>query len=565
MARALVPALDTLAGPFAQRRRPQYEVSIYDIRSTAGDPTPTRINDVVLDLLPGSVVVLPAIVGPRDFTGDVQNVEVIETGPDYVSTGVAASTIVARVIDAYGALDPVENPAPADGRWLRQGNVVVLREGDAEVDPSLWPITFVGAIVGQPAQSRNRTTGESLITFKASSREVNFLRRESTSRNYLQGSLYTDIVDDIAQVDMGLDPDEINIGAFSSQLTEFRSTQFVQESPLISIAKIMFEAGFMPRFQGDGRLGVTDGSLTKGATRIYEEFETQITIERPILEFDGTNEVEIIGLNANMNAVVQHDQVLATASCTSGFFTSKITLPVKWSEDGTQQAFDARLHVISSVADGVLEWGSEDFVDFPEAPDGGSTHGEIRVDGALDAGIIIAVSALAGWIAAAAIPDSVIVGGFIASSGITISVGRLIQAIAGGVLINVLSQVGFGQYEILGKPYEYVFEEIRAVARVAGIRSEDRKVVTIENHLLTSQASCDAVAERVLRRERAKQNLRSLTMLHDLKVEVDDVIELGSGLDARRFVVTSISRTLERGGDVVAKLDAFEITAGVRP
>ena len=55
---------------------------------------------------------------------------------------------------------------------------------------------------------------------------------------------------------MGLDLDEINFPVFASELTKHRVLQFVQESPLTSIAKIMFNDGFMPRFEGDGRLGL---------------------------------------------------------------------------------------------------------------------------------------------------------------------------------------------------------------------------------------------------------------------------------------------------------------------
>ncbi len=103
------------------------------------------------------------------------------------------------------------------------------------------------------------------------------------------------------------------------------------------------------------------------------------------------------------------------------------------------------------------------------------------------------------------------------------------------------------------------------MARIEGVRSEDRQELSIENHLVNSQADCDAAAERVLRRERAKQNARNITMLHDIALEPDDIIELGSGTSARRYVIQSLKRTLRRGTPAVDTMTCFEVTAGVRP
>ena len=137
--------------------------------------------------------------------------------------------------------------------------------------------------------------------------------------------------------------------------------------------------------------------------------------------------------------------------------------------------------------------------------------------------------------------------------------------IAGKLIMLILGQAGRGEYRVLGIPYEYIFKEIRAVARIKGIRSEDRQSISVENHLINSQADADERAELILRRERAKQNLRTITMIHDLRLEPDDVFALGLGLDQRRYMIQSISRTLIREGQHLATLNCFEVTAGVRP
>lgn len=559
MARQLVGTLDALM--LAQRRMPKWKILIYDLRSTSGDPIPTTINDVVLFNL-GLLPSLPAVVGPRDFTGDCVSIDVAELAGDYVNQGIAATGVTFTISDPVEDFDPVENPAPADGRWMRQGNVVVVQEGDEQEPEANWPTTFTGKIQGQPGQVRGRTTRQSLLSAKASSREVDFLRRENTTRNFDQATTFQDMTTEIAETDMGLDLDELNLPSFGVRFTQFLSTQFVQESPLTSIAKIMFPDGFMPRFEGDGRLGATNGIISKGSERVYAESELQITVERPILEFNGTNDVEVLGLDPNLFKVEQERQEIASAGITTGFFSKDSEIPVRWSEDKTQQARGVKFEVLQSIGASPITFGSESFSDFLQS-DGGSVEGLIEVDGSISAGILILGLLTVAWIGSLFIPD---IAPQAPAGALPVSpFGRSATVIAGKLIMLILGQAGRGEYRILGIPYEYIFKEIRAVARIKGIRSEDRQQISVENHLINSQADADERAELILRRERAKQNLRSITMIHDLRLEPDDVFALGTGLDQRRFMIQSITRTLIRGEPNVATLNCFEVTAGVRP
>ncbi|MCP4251075.1 MAG: hypothetical protein GY778_28895, partial [bacterium] len=196
MPRSLDSTLDALQQA-AERREPAFQVLVYDIRSTSNDATPTTINDVVLSNVSSTPPVLPEIAGPRDFTNDVVEVAINEMAGDYVDQGVSSSALGFTVSDPSGELDPVGNPAPEEGRWLRQGNVVVIREGDRQVDQSLWPITFTGPIVGQPGQDRNRTNGRSQLTAKCNDRTAFFLNGTATTENFPQNTSYLDMVNSI--------------------------------------------------------------------------------------------------------------------------------------------------------------------------------------------------------------------------------------------------------------------------------------------------------------------------------------------------------------------------------
>lgn len=556
MARGLSAALD--AAMIGERREPDWLVEIFDIRSTRNLATPTRINDVVLFNL-GLGLPLPAIVGPRQFTDDTLRIQVTEQAGDYVNQGIAATSIQVTISDPTGDLDPVDNPAPGNGRWLRQGNIIVVREGDNQAPESDWPITFTGAIQGQPGQDFNRTTLTAEIAAKASSREVDFLRRPSTTRNFTQLTTFSDMITDIAENNMGLDLDELNLPTFPVRLTAFLSTQFVLESSLTTISKILFPDGFMPRFEGDGRLGATSGSITKGVVRTYADSELQLTITRPILDFNGTNEVEILGLDPNLTKITQARQELARAGITTGFFSKDIDIPVFWSDDQTQQAENIQFIVLNSIGESPIVFGSESFTNNPQA-DGGSVGGTIFTDGSIGAGIGVLALITGGLIASIFVPDIAPTGG-----GAVVPTGRRVTVAVIQAIDFVLGQTGRGEYRLFGVPYEYVFKEIRAVCRVSGIRSEDQQVISIENHLINSQSDADDTADRILRRERAKQNLRSVVMIHDLRLEPDDLFAVGAGLDERRYAIQTISRVLERGIPTIATLNCFEVTVGVRP
>lgn len=559
MARALTPELN--AAMLGQLRRPGFVIELYDIRSTLSLTTPTRINDVVIFNVTGTTS-LPTIVGPMLFTDLVTDIQITETAGDYVDAGINSTTVQFTVSDIDESYDPVSNPPTgadpeALGRWLRQGNVVVIKEGDLAVDEIDWPITFTGSIVGQPGQDFNRTTGRAILTVKAISRETDFQRLESTSRDFAQGSTYFDIGSEIAEIDMGLAVDEIAFSSWGNRLTVFLSTQFVMENPLISIARLMFPDGFMPRFLGNGQLGLTNAIITKGPARFYPEKSLPIAITRPIIEQNGVNEVEIIGLDPDLQQIIQVRQELASASITTGYFSNDAKIPVRWSEDKTQQALGTQLEVIASIGDGLFTFGDEGYTETVQS-DGGSVEGFIDVDGALGSSIALVVLLAGAWIGTQFIPDG-------ATIGSTIPIGRPINGLVGQVLMQILGTAARGDYRINGQPFEYVFPEIREVARVTGLRSEDIQQVSIENHLVNSVADAQASAVRVLRRERAKVNARRITILHDLRLEPDDILEIGSGLTARRYMIQSINRTLTRGGPHVATMACFETTTGVRP
>ncbi len=251
MARGLPTDLDeaVLSGV----RRPAWEVTIYDLRSTASNTTPTTIQDVVL----GNA--LPSSVGPTDVTDRIESVSITETAGDYVRSGIAATQVQAILLDG----DVTYDPLLTSSTLLKAGNVIRIREGDEGAASSGWPITFTGVLVGQPGVTIVRAPNpKRAIQIQALSRENLFLRREITTQAYVRGTAYSAVIDDIAQAKMGLDSAETDFPTFGVRTTAHEPVQLIDIAPLTGLAQFMLADGFMPRFDGEGKLGATSGIIT---------------------------------------------------------------------------------------------------------------------------------------------------------------------------------------------------------------------------------------------------------------------------------------------------------------
>lgn len=556
MARSLVYALDQKM--MHPTRRPDYRVYLYDLRSS-GDTLGMIVRDLLLD----------SLTGPLDITDHVYAVDVVEVAGDFVSSGVASSRVTITIIDdtpggAVSQWDPQlsadDEDAPA--RFLRRGNVVRIIEGDKDVDLSQWPITFTGVLVGQAGVDRGRAAdvaGRSIITMAAVDRSAQYINQVRTSDTFARGAGYLTMAEEIGTNVMGLDIDEIDFSGWGSQTTGLQ-IRFAEQSPLVSIAQLMFVDGFLPRFSGEGKLTQTAGIISQSPARFYPSLRTIRHIARPYSELNPVNSVEVSGLEDTMTKVVQQRQPLADVSVTTGYFTSNEEIRVYWSTDRTQMAENVKLDIQKSVNGGLsFLGGGEDWrLLLAENQVDISVGAELRLDTGYAPYVIVFLTAV--YVVLAAIPDEVVTAVF---AGFTIPIGRIIQAVALAAVLILMTKIGRGQYEFVGDPIEWVFAEIRAIAELEGVTAETLNQVTIENHLVQNQGDADDTARVVLFRQQARGNPRTVTALHDLRLEPDDVWQ---NPDGRRFLIEQISRRLVRNpGEVLATYSVFEVTPGLNP
>ena len=552
MARVLTNAMREVM--FSERVMPQFVIEIYDIRSGENS---------VRDIIIGNT--LSTTTGPRNMTADVQSATVTETAGDFSANGIGSTALTMQfktTSDLFSNNALLADPT-GDARWLRRGNFVRVYEGDAQVDFSEWPITFSGVLIGTVGFSETRLSGgDRFYTMQAVGREVGFLKNNRTSDQFLAGTSYNAMATDIALTDMGLDADEVSFSNWGSTTSNL-SQQLVDQSPLVSIAQIMFTDGLSPRFNGEGILTDTSGLVTQPSVWVYEDDTMIGNIEQPFTNVNPPNVVIVVGLNNELTEVTHPRQVVATLNITTGYFTSGESNDVFWRDDHRLLARNVTLMVRKAVSGGIarLFGFPEKMALIPSVEGFGSLPGvSIGANLTVGTGFVswVLVSLAVAYLAASYIPDTVVAFG----GGATVPVGRPIQAAILIQILLIMSRIGRGVYDFMGDPFEYVYAEISGEARVANISVEDEVLLEIENHLLGSQAIVNAAARDVLFRKQAENHPRTLTMRRDLYLEIDDVFELPGD---RKFLITSISRTLAReASSGFMSVGALEITDGLQ-
>lgn len=528
-------------------RMPRYKIYVYDLLS-GGD----AMSDIVLENE------LDDLTGPRDFTSECLRCTVDESAGDYIDSGIPTSSVTFDILDSTGRFDPTnyQLTGTGDGRWLRDGNAVRIVQGDSRVDEDDWIVRFTGFLTGQAGVDSNRSTLTGTITCKALGRESISVNQVSTSDNYSSNVSCATIAADIAESDMGLLVGEYDFGSIGATVTRHKSNQFVEQSPLVSIAQALFPDLYLPRFDGEGILVASSGSVSQAAVRIYDDKKMRVTMVRPWHEAKRVNAVQVKGLSSGLVKASAPTQELATFDLTSGYFAHDERHEIYWSGDRTQLAENVYMRILQSISGGLTPLGGEeDATPIPAPnPDQEGTIGMVLEIGTGFAPYLLVLLTF-DYIAASFIPDNVL-----AIAGITVPVGRVIQAALLVSILIVMTQIGHGSYQFIGTPFEYLYQEIRAEARETGVTLSTRNAREVTNHLVTSTTLAHALARDLLTREIAKSALRQSQRLEDLRLEVDDVFEE----DSRRYLVRRITSTLGRGGDGTASYELAEVTEGVR-
>lgn len=562
MARSLTFDMDEISNGNASKRQPAYKVEVWDVR---------RGVNTVADIVTGASVALET--GPFDVSEFTSKITIQERSGDYATTGIP-STIVTGTFedpgDQFNPDDVITDP-DALGRFFRRGNVIRVTLGDERLAESEWVEVFTGLFAGQCAYKSTRAPGTiARVDFKAYGREATFLPFERTSNEFVVGQPYIDIAVEIARDEMGLSTGEIGFlgTTILSNLLRHNSVTLAKENPMAMLSKVMFFDGLLPRFDGSGILTTTSGLVTAASNRFYDTDDSILSIERPLTEIQPADRVCVVGLDFNLSRIDQPRQLIAQVSLTTGYFTSDEDILAFWSDDKTKRADKVEFVVNQSVNGGfsVLGGGEKfEFIASPTENSGDSSVGTIGIQITISTGYApwVAVFLVGGYVALSALPNEIIGFGIGAISGFTINIGGIIAATSLAAGLFLMTKIGRGQYDLFGEPFEFVFKEIRECAAVTGVGEFESNQIEIANHLIDNAVTAANRARDVLLRQQARSRPRNVRMMHDLKLEPDDIFE--SLTTGRRFLINTISYTLERASDSngQATLNVYEITDNI--
>lgn len=396
---------------------------------------------------------------------------------------------------------------------------------------------FVGVI--DTISAYNFKTGEHSLTVKAYSRDNTPAWKDvkRVTAVYATGTPLNAIATDVA-VALGLTGIEIDL-PLVNVYTVHSNVQLANMAANDMLVALLQSPGYDPFVSAIGVLKAINRSLARPSDVVLPE-------ER-VLEIKGSKQktattcVRIQWLDPNLQKVSQQDQPLGNATITAGFFQLKQRQEVWWSNDRTQRAENTYLVIKQSANSGLLNVCSEGYTQ--TTPEGGV----IELDTAFWAPAL-ATAGLGAIVASSFIGDTVVF------AGLTIPVGKVIEAAAEVAVLLVMMSIGTGVYEIRGAPFDYVHARNTTEADAANVPVWALKNDDIENDFVMNETQAQAFAARELIYRARAAATYTVNVVDDPRIEPGDLVEL---YDGSRLYVLDYKRNLSSGAGNVLELTGF--------
>jgi len=453
---------------------------------------------------------------------------------------------------------------------IEDGVIVQLREGDARISKADWVTTFTGIFRGGPGDNPGiEATMQEGLTAVAFGREESFLNHETTTEPLPdQATLDLDptfridlgeIINNIATKSMGLTQDEILIG-----LQDFKSqhivNQIVKLPSLQAIYECLFPVGKKPKFDGQGRLAAVSVDLDKPAARIFTRNDVIRSIVRAPNDGDVMTRVILTGLASNKTKVGPDTrQMLVEIENTIGFFDFGYDETIWFSDDRTLTADETKLNIRTThTFPPGFDWMS--FTWTPELSGNGAfKKGRLEITTVyvvlLFYNLVViyfilkvayAVALAAGQVSGAAVLD-------------------FAAAVAMIGIVSIMQYMGRFRVQIEGKPFEFVFQELKSQAELIGLSPEQHRTREYRSDFLSDMTALDERAKQLLRRELVKDQTHAISMLNDPFLEVDDIIETAPEegfTQGDRYYITSIRKRGQRDKEPLMACTAWLVSRG---
>lgn len=544
--------LDQIAG--TTHRRPAFRVVIWN-------PRLTNVQDVVRSQWSGVNLDVSAWVSDAQIS---QN-QVFENNDDAVS---ARATVTFEVDDNAGVVVGGFR-IKIDHRLFRDGTPIRIYEGDRRIARQDWIPVFTGIVRGNPGADVAQR-GQRRVRVQCFGRAQMYQLQQIVGINWPYGTDLGDMAVDVAMIEMGLERDEIRFGVFDYS-TRHKANALTQIGKMQGLHEIMRVVGRKPYFDAEGFLVSHDTSLFKPPAFAFTRVQvSSIRRVQQLAQF--VNSVEVIGLSDRMTKVENPVKPLAEVNATVGYFDSHYRETIWFSSDHNRRAQNTFISVVHGGG-GFL--GSD--VDWTPIDE---FSGRMDIDTGyapeLLSYIVTCWSVLSGLEyfldlaidGAGTIP---IFGGIAAG---TLAVTRFVVQTAKAATMlayqYIMTQIGRYRVIVYGEPFEYVFQELRAIAALSDVNAADVVERSETMHWLTRIDDVRARAKELLRRELVKTQTYEIEMPSVPALEVDDIIEIDTGGDfgfahPARFYVISIERSYERPSSAMMTLRAWHCVESKKP
>jgi len=433
---------------------------------------------------------------------------------------------------------------------IEDGVLVRFLYGDEGIAKEDWTILFTGTFRGRPGDNQGtRADLSEGLTATAYGREERFLNLEVTTDSF-KGPVDTGaIAFEIARKYMGLGQNEIRFGA-QGFVSLHETNQLVEIPALQALYECLFPAGKKPKFNALGQLVAVDVDLDKPAARVFSAGDMMIrSLTAQPNDVEVNNQVILRGLDYRMTKTVQEAQLLTELDLTTGFFDANVNRSVFYSQDHSQRAQETYL-----VQKKKISWSSATWEEVNEF------HGRLKIDTHFLRNVraIIFGAYLVFQLAIAALDflaqqSNGVLGDFTAALRFALQIASQVALAA---LLWSMNFIGRGHYEIWGKPFEYVYQELVSDNRLVDLDPEELRKYEYRNDFIGTMEDLDRLGRARLRREILKNQLYQIEILDDPLLEVDDVIETVNG---SRYYILSVQKGFQRGAEPVMTLVCWKV------
>jgi hypothetical protein len=533
-------------------RVPGYAIYIWN-------PNRTTLSDVVLGEAESPRYDITHWVVALNYTESI----VFENNEDSL-----ASSVVLELRYDAGAV-----PIEITERTLLDETPIRIYQGDRRVPIDDWVPIFTGILRGNPTVIEDTRQHHKVISVLAAERSELYLNSKVTARSYEKGEDIGKVAVEMSIEFMGLNRREINVG-FQGYPVGHPQSQVVDIQVMKGLAQVLFPVGKKPKFDAEGFLIAADTDLDKPPARVHTNKDLIIEVTRQQRLNSIFNSVRLRGMDANLTAVVERDQRLAHGNMTTGYFEDDVNERIWFSEkkdrgEGGRRAKDTRkskdnIGTLGNLFGQDLTWSpnleADGFTTF-------SGNLKFNTGAALDLRITLTVlyvlslaegvglqeaeAGLNTTLAAVSASNPTGVGlgteqapvfeAVSANQGLQGGNDVLSNALLVGILVT-MTELGRVDWEISGKPFQNVYQEIIATAQLRGVLTEKLRELELRNDWLYDIDVLEARAKELLRREIAKGHTYKITMLDDPLLEVDDILQV----EDRKYYVTEINKRVSR-------------------